>query len=144
MRVVRRYVSRAIHIKHDKILLAKSARKNSLFLPGGEINICESAAAALLREINEELSRSAEIIDFIGIIENNWIEGDTSYYETNYLFSVNIEEGRFEPISAEEGLSFEWVSLTDVDRVDIRPVYLKQYIKKIINVEFEALWFSNF
>jgi 8-oxo-dGTP diphosphatase len=144
MIMVKRYVSRAVHIRQGKILLAKSARKSHFFLPGGEINTYESAAIALLREIKEELNRRAEIVDFIGVIENNWVEGDISFYETNFLFSVDMGAGYIEPDSAEEDLSFEWVSLIDIDNVDIRPACLKPYIKNISDGAFEALWFSNY
>ena len=143
MRRVKRYVARAIYIRDDEILLAKSARKGSFFLPGGEVNDYEGAARALLREIKEELNRTAEIVDFIGIIENNWVEEEVSFYETNFLFSVDME-GRDGLLSAEEGVSFEWVPLADIGNVDIRPACLKRYVNEISSGAFEALWFSDY
>jgi|SRR5215213_161747 len=145
MRTIKRYVSRAVLVKDDKILLAKSDRKSNFFLPGGGIEACESAATALLREIREELNMDAEIVDCIGIIENNWVEGDASFYETNFLFSVDISGCYIANcISAEDGLSFEWVPLIDIGNVDIRPDCIKKYLNDIQNGEYQALWCSNF
>lgn len=145
MRRVRRYVSRAVYVREGKILLAKSDGKSNFFLPGGEINTYESAAAALLREVKEEMNRNAEIVDFIGAVENNWGEGGIAFYETNFLFSINISGSGFEDrFEVEDGLSFEWVPLNDMDNVDIRPGCIKRYVKDISHSRFKTLWFSNF
>jgi 8-oxo-dGTP pyrophosphatase MutT (NUDIX family) len=145
MRRVRRYVSRAVCIRGGKVLLAKSDRKSNFFLPGGGINNFESAAAALLRELREETNRSAEIVAFIGVVENNWAEGDVEFYETNFLFSVSISGGDLEGrLDVEAGLSFEWAPLDGIESLDIRPDAVKAYLKDTGDNGRRALWLSNF
>lgn len=145
MRRVRRYVSRAVCIREGKILLATSERKSNFFLPGGGIEDFESAATALVRELKEETNRSAEIIAFIGVIENNWADNDVEFYETNFLFSVSISGGDLKDhLGVEEGLSFEWVPVDDIERVDFRPAGLKAYLKDTGDSGGGALWLSNF
>jgi len=43
-------------IRDRKLLLAYSANKKCFYLPGGKINVNETAAQALCREIQEELN----------------------------------------------------------------------------------------
>lgn len=71
-----RNVVRGICIQKDNVLLAKSVDKDNFHLPGGGINKFESARVALLREIKEELGIDANIKEFIGVIENCWIDKD--------------------------------------------------------------------
>lgn len=47
-----------IYIEHRKLLLAYSRKKQCFYLPGGKIDEGESAAAALCREVQEEMNVS--------------------------------------------------------------------------------------
>ena len=50
-----RYITRAIILSNDCLLLCKQKQGNYTFLPGGHIELGESATQALKREINEEI-----------------------------------------------------------------------------------------
>lgn len=133
MKVKVRQVARGICIKNDNILLAKSCGKNNFHLPGGGIDKCESAASALVREIREELNKEAIIEEFLGVIENRWNDGDISYYETNFLFRVNILGNSYKSfISNEDKLSFFWFPVSDATSLNIKPESLKKLWIKFI------------
>lgn len=102
-------------------------------MPGGGIDKCESAASALVREIREELNKEAIIEEFLGVIENRWNDGDISYYETNFLFRVNILGNSYKSfISNEDKLSFFWFPVSDATSLNIKPESLKKLWIKFI------------
>ena len=47
-----------IYIENKKLLLAYSSKKQCFYLPGGKIDLNETAAAALCREVFEEMNVS--------------------------------------------------------------------------------------
>ncbi|WP_298199978.1 NUDIX domain-containing protein [Desulfosporosinus sp.] len=130
-----RNVARAICISDNKILLAKSKGKCNFYLPGGGIRKNESAAAALIRELKEELDAEALIIGFLGIIENQWSVNDTLNYETTFLFAARIEgsENGYTH-SNEETLSFHWTPLDSINLMDIRPECVKDLLLRLSHI----------
>ncbi|WP_242223346.1 NUDIX domain-containing protein [Bacillus cereus group sp. BfR-BA-01380] len=49
----------------------------------------ESVENALKREWEEEIGADYSIEKFLGVIENQWRDGDTLHYEINHVFQVN-------------------------------------------------------
>ena len=145
MKVEVRQVARGLCIKNNKILLAKSCGKDNYHLPGGGIHKCESATSALLREIKEELNKEAIIDEFFGIIENRWNDGDISYYETNFLFKIDVLGNNYKSfVSNEDKLSFFWFFLSDATSLNIKPEIVIEILNHIDNGTLKTLWFTNF
>lgn len=130
-----RHVARAICIRDNKILLAKSNGKCNFHLPGGGIRKNESAAAALIRELKEELDAEALLIGFLGIIENQWSVNDTLNHETTFLFAAKIGglENGFTH-SNEESLSFHWTAVDIINLMDIRPECVKDFLLRLLPI----------
>jgi len=54
-------IARAVILNGDSVLLARQKGMSNTFLPGGHINIGESAVTALKREIYEELGLELDV-----------------------------------------------------------------------------------
>jgi 8-oxo-dGTP pyrophosphatase MutT (NUDIX family) len=59
------HIVRGVLIEDNKVLLAQSKGNNNTFLPGGHIELGESAKVALEREIEEELGITCTVGGFL-------------------------------------------------------------------------------
>lgn len=104
------HIVRAIMIKDEKLLVAEYIGHH-YFLPGGHVEIGESAENALIRELREELGVTCSIKQFLGVIENQWQAKETLHHEINHIFEIDSNELKsdFTPISKESHLAFHWI-----------------------------------
>ena len=109
----------AILIAQDHVLLCEEKIKGGIFfkLPGGGLEIGESPAACLQRELQEELKWDCPTIDNLCLtppmyIQNKWNDKQQViplYYPVNLAERLNFEIG-----APEEILALHWVPFTKV------------------------------
>jgi 8-oxo-dGTP diphosphatase len=133
-------LSRGIIVDQGHILLAYDPRpqpyhyyelnRDFYYLPGGHIDVQESARTALIREIKEETGLDAEIEQFLGIIEHAWsFPGDEiccHTHEINMMFKIcitGLSLGDTVP-QKEDHIAFQWMPLAHVQAIDVRPLPL--------------------
>jgi len=88
-------VAAIIQSPDNRIVLTR--RKNDprggyLDLPGGFVDIMESAEDAIIREIKEELGIHVKIINYIGSSANEYIYRDLSYFTCDLGFVCVTDE----------------------------------------------------
>jgi 8-oxo-dGTP diphosphatase len=102
-------IVRAVITAGGHLLLAHRPGAAHTFLPGGHIEPGEAAAAALRRELLEELGLDLAIGRFLGAVEHAWTDGGGGH-EVNLLFGV--EPGGLSadrpPVSHEPHIEFLW------------------------------------
>jgi 8-oxo-dGTP pyrophosphatase MutT (NUDIX family) len=122
-------IARACIIQNNKILLCVNATGTKhCFLPGGHIELMETSAEALHREINEELGAEVKNQHFIGIAENFYFDGTKDRHEVNLIYAVELKN--YDVQSQEEHLTFEWIPLDTLGNIDARPRSLMEAITK--------------
>ncbi len=143
MTIIRQFVTRGVFIKDDEVLIANKKGELPYFLPGGRVEIGEGYEDALIREIKEELDKSATIIRFLGTIEHSFINNTgTQYYEIGNFFLVSLNDANPESISSNEPeLEFQWKRIDELNNINIEP---KPVIELIRNLnKKEAFWAST-
>lgn len=85
------HIVRAVMIKDEKLLVAEYIGHH-YFLPGGHVEIGESAENALKRELREELGVNCSIQQFLGVIENQWQDKEVLHHEINHIFEVESQD----------------------------------------------------
>lgn len=85
------HIVRAVMIKDKKLLVAEYIGHH-YFLPGGHVEVGESAENALIRELREELGVNCSIKNFLGVIENKWEEREVFHHEINHIFEIDSQE----------------------------------------------------
>lgn len=142
--------SRAVIIKENHILLCKTVglSPNFFFLPGGHIEHGESAKAALLRELDEEIGFSFEIRRFLGCMEYSFdptvMKHAKCYtHEYSFIFEVFSEflPDPNQPLTQrEKQIELCWHPYANLDQIDLRPEPFKKLIPKWLNLSLtEAL-----
>ncbi|KXY38691.1 DNA mismatch repair protein MutT [Bacillus cereus] len=142
------HIVRAIMIKDEKLLVAEYIGHH-YFLPGGHVEIGESAENALIRELREELGVTCSIKQFLGVIENQWQAKETLHHEINHIFEIDSNELKsdFTPISKESHLAFHWIDFNkeNINFYTIMPTpSVKELLERKLSDELLTCWISNF
>ena len=116
-------IARAVILDDDHVLLARQKGMSNTFLPGGHINIGESAVAALKREIDEELGLELDVEGYLGAVEAGWEDDGAEQFEINHIFKAGIKGTSFgSPLkSQEDHLDFLWSSIDDLCANELLP-----------------------
>ena len=77
---------RAIIRRGNKILVCIGKKSGIYFFPGGHIEYGETAAAALKRELKEELGVRLKRASIMGTVENIYKEGGQKLHQINLVF----------------------------------------------------------
>ncbi len=95
-------------IKNEKGEILFTIRKHNpasgmLDLPGGFVDLGETAENATIREIKEELNLNINKIDFAGTFTNKYIYGAVEYQTLDLVFNCTVES--FENLQVADDVS---------------------------------------
>lgn len=122
----------AVLIHNGSILLHRAEGDGFWALPGGRVEAGEHAAAAVARELHEELSISATIGELLFLVENFFTHQGKNHHEVGLYFAAEAEPGcrllasggPYEGIEGNRKLTFAWFSLSHLGQIEIRPSFL--------------------
>ena len=114
-------IARGVAIVDGKLLLCRARGGATSYLPGGHIEFGETGREALVREIREELGVEAKAGEFLGVVENSFMQHGKPHAEINLVYGLSFAAPLPEPKSAEDWISFEWRDLSDLDGAGLLP-----------------------
>lgn len=134
---------RALILKGNQILLTKGVGSKFTFLPGGHIEVGESAKKSLERELKEEMGIEVRVGKYLGALEHSFSLDDGFQHEINHIFLVELVNNEQKIKSKEEHLNFLWVNVDEINENNLEPAPLRKIIPKIIKNKNFFFWQST-
>ena len=126
-----------VMIHNGKILVHKNVNSDHYALIGGRVEIGESSANTIKREIKEELGKDIEITGYISTIENFFKMKDSKYHEIMFVHKIefiNEEDKKIEytmkNIEGKDYLQYEWIEIDRIDEYPLLPRTVKDVLKE--------------
>ncbi|OGZ44833.1 MAG: hypothetical protein A3J54_00665 [Candidatus Ryanbacteria bacterium RIFCSPHIGHO2_02_FULL_45_13b] len=119
-------IARAVIIHEETILLCKPKDGDYYYFPGGHVEFDEDSATALKRELKEEVDADVAHARFIGVWENQFMQGNMQKHEVNILFEARLASPNIK--NMEDHIESMWVPLTEFKEAWILPASLKEKV----------------
>jgi len=127
-------VSAFIFGPDGKVLLiqrGKEPAKGKLATVGGFVDIGETAEAALLRELREEVGAEVENIRFLTSATNNYLYADITYPVLDLFFICHLRANQVVHLSAEAS-ALVWSELAEIDEETLAFDSMKIAFRKLV------------
>lgn len=119
-------IARGVAIADGKILLCRAKGGKSTYLPGGHIEFGETGREALVREVKEELGIDSTTGQFLGVVENSFLQHGKPHAEINLVYELKffnsaVPPSTFDLQPQEDWIEFEWCPLVEMKNANVLP-----------------------
>ena len=133
--------SAAIILRGDYVLLHRAEPDNFWTLPGGQIEIGESAQSALEREMLEELGAAVKVHNLAFVVENFFSHNAKVTHELGMYFLAEFESKSeylntsrsYRGIETSTNLEFKWFPKLELNAIELLPSFLPAELKNLSN-----------
>lgn len=130
---VRQRAAAVVRRADGKVLLHRLEGDIFWALPGGAIEPGESAAQAVVRELQEELGMAVDLGQLAFVVENFFRHAGSAYHEIGlYLHAsplpgslLAVSDGPYPGLEGDRPLVFAWFAPHELAALDLRPAFLR-------------------
>lgn len=124
-------------MRNNSLLIMRDEQSPYAYLPGGRVQLHETAESALLRELQEELQIQAKLLHALWFCQSFFTDAANGerYHEICIYYLVNIDHTPLasspESFSISENghqHSFAWIPLDELKNIDLVPEFIKEEI----------------
>jgi 8-oxo-dGTP pyrophosphatase MutT (NUDIX family) len=133
-----RYRTGAIIVNDGKMLFVKSMYGGYYYMLGGGVHLGETSEECIEREVYEETGlrckarRIAITCENFFIGRGGKIDGKECH-ELEYYYLMDITDDSCSRSDTDESEKLVWVPIEDFGKCDIRPAFLKEKLKEVID-----------
>lgn len=128
----------AVIIEQGKVLFHKAGEYDFWCLPGGRVEMGETAAQTVTREIQEEVGVETQAERLLWVVENFFEHEKMHYHELSFYFLLKSQNEimkttglEFESIDNGVPLHFKWFDLEALEGLSILPNFLKTGLQNL-------------
>lgn len=122
--------------QNDKFLIMRVNKTDYFHIPGGHIEIGETAEDGIKREIKEEIGCGVSEAKLFAIQENFWIRNEKKCHGIEFYYiikpDVNLIQNDYEKVELDKGekklLEFKWVTANELKDIDLKPANIKELL----------------
>ena len=126
----------ALFIRHDAVLLHRLEGDGFWALPGGRVELGESASSAVEREMREELDEEVICGALVCVVENFFQHAGIDHHEIGLCFDASLRVGSplldmtraHRGVEGNRTLEYRWFALSGLVDLDLRPSFLREYL----------------
>src|SRR4051794_13694410 len=115
----------AIIYRHDAVLLQSAADIDFWVVPGGRVEMGESAAEALERELREELQVEPKVRRLLWLVESFFVLDGVRFHEICMYFLAevppSVPDGEFDSPEAGIRLTMRWFPADSLTATNLKP-----------------------
>lgn len=135
-----RYRTGGFLIHNNKMLFVKSNIGNYYYMIGGGVHLGETSKDCIEREIFEEAGINAKA-DYLAIVCENFFKGKGGIIDgldchtIEFYYYMNILDSDLNSCkhTTDDGEELVWLEIEEIETSEIKPAFIKEYVKKIIN-----------
>ncbi len=121
----------ALIIQEGKIYLAKSP-KEEYYTIGGAIHFGELTEEAVQREVREEIGIEVIVEKLAFVVENHFTLEGKDFHQIEFQYLVTpLSEPNHQMKESGQVRDCQWVSLDDLESINLNPAFLKQALTKL-------------
>lgn len=106
-------------------LFEKLKGKDYVFPIGGKVMLNESTEEGIKREIFEEIGMEVKNVKLLSVIENFYTEDENKTHELCFVYGIKEE------FMGDLPVGFVEVSLEEIDKIEIKPLTIKNILRNI-------------
>jgi len=140
-------LARGVCVVGEELLYCRGRGSDVTYLPGGHVELEESATAALRREIDEELGVRALVGELLGVVEHTFVQKGRRHCEINLVFRFEAEQldAGGAPRSRERKIEFGWIPLSELPGSNLEPAPLRTLLARWLTSGHDsAKWGSSY
>jgi ADP-ribose pyrophosphatase YjhB (NUDIX family) len=119
----------------DELLIAvrgKEPAKGTLDLPGGFVDMYESAEEGIIREIQEETGLTVENPRYLFSIPNRYLYSGMVIHTLDMFFEVNVDAD-VHPMANDDAADLRWMPLDSINAADFGLHSISQAVERYLN-----------
>lgn len=135
--------------KEGRVLVQKRENDKYWALPGGKVEIMEKSEDTIVRELKEELGIENICVEKLVAVSEHFFEFNSKKcHQYIFTYKVNIdtlewiyEKNEFSGIEKDKDLRYKWISIKDVENIQVKPDFLA---KQLLNIEKNEIQFISY